>query len=133
MILRSIGAVLAGFFATFILSIATDLVLHAVGVFPPWGQSMSDALFVLAMFYRTIYTIGGGYVTARLAPNKPMSHALILGVIGLLAAIAGTVATWNKGPEFGPKWYPLALVALAIPSVWFGGRLAQRTTAARST
>ena len=101
MILRSIGAVLAGFFATFILSIATDLVLHAVGVFPPWGQSMSDALFVLAMFYRTIYTIGGGYVTARLAPNKPMSHALILGVIGLLAAIAGTVATWNKGPEFG--------------------------------
>jgi hypothetical protein len=133
MILRSIGAVLAGFFATFILSIATDLVLHAVGVFPPWGQSMSDALFVLAMFYRTIYTLGGGYVTARLAPNKPMSHALILGVIGLLAAIAGTVATWNKGPEFGPKWYPLALVALAIPCVWFGGKLAQRTTAARST
>jgi hypothetical protein len=133
MILRSIGAVLAGFFATFILSIATDLVLHAVGVFPPWGQSMSDALFVLAMFYRTIYTIGGGYVTARLAPNKPMSHALILGVIGLLAAIAGTVATWNKGPEFGPKWYPLALVVLAIPCVWFGGKLAQRTTAARST
>ena len=132
MILRSIGAVLAGFFATFILSIATDLVLHAVGVFPPWGQSMSDALFVLAMFYRTIYTIGGGYVTARLAPNKPMSHALILGVIGLLAAIAGTVATWNKGPEFGPKWYSLALVVLAIPCVWFGGKLAQRTTAARS-
>jgi hypothetical protein len=133
MILRSIGAVLAGFFATFILSIATDLVLHAVGVFPPWGQSMSDALFVLAMFYRTIYTLGGGYVTARLAPNKPMSHALVLGVIGLLAAIAGTVATWNKGPEFGPKWYPLALVVLAIPCVWFGGKLAQRTTAARST
>jgi hypothetical protein len=132
MILRSIGAVLAGFFATFILSIATDLVLHAVGVFPPWGQSMSDALFVLAMFYRTIYTIGGGYVTARLAPNKPMSHALILAVIGLLAAIAGTVATWNKGPEFGPKWYSLALVVLAIPCVWFGGKLAQRTTAARS-
>ena len=47
----------------------------------------------------------------------------------LLAAIAGTVATWDKGPEFGPKWYPLALVVLAIPGVWLGGKLAQRAIA----
>ena len=87
---------------------------------------MSNALFVLATAYRTIYTVAGGYITARLAPNKPMGHVWTLGVIGLLAAIAGTVATWNKGPEFGPKWYPLALVVLAIPCVWLGGKLAQR-------
>lgn len=120
---------LAGFFATFILSVGTDLLLHAAGVFPPWGQPMSNALFVLATAYRTIYTVAGGYITARLASNKPMGHVWTLGVIGLLAAIAGTVATWNKGPEFGPKWYPLALVVLAIPSVWLGGRLAQRAIA----
>jgi hypothetical protein len=58
-----------------------------------------------------------------------MGHVWTLGVIGLLAAIAGTVATWNKGPEFGPKWYPLALVVLAIPCVWSGGKLAQRAIA----
>ena len=116
----------AGFFATFILSIGTDLLLHAAGVFPPWGRPMSNALFALATAYRTIYTVAGGYVTARLAPNKPMGHVWTLGVIGLLAAIAGTAATWNKGPEFGPKWYPVALVVLAIPSVWLGGKLAQR-------
>jgi hypothetical protein len=125
-VLRSIGAVLAGFFATFILSIATDLALHAAGVFPPWGQPMSNALFVLATVYRTIYTVGGGYITARLAPDRPMGHALTLGIVGLFAATAGTVATWDKGPEFGPKWYPLALVVLAIPCVWLGGKLAQR-------
>lgn len=90
---------------------------------------MSNALFVLATAYRTIYTVAGGYITARLAPNKPMGHVWTLGVIGLLAAIAGTVATWNKGPAFGPKWYPLALVVLAIPCVWLGGRLAQRAIA----
>jgi hypothetical protein len=118
--------VLAGFFATFILSIGTDLLLHAVGVFPPWGRPMSNALFALATAYRTLYTVAGGYITARLAPNKPMGHVWTLGVIGLLAAIAGTAATWNKGPEFGPKWYPVALVVLAIPSVWLGGKLAQR-------
>jgi hypothetical protein len=37
--------------------------------------------------------------------------------------------TWSAGPEFGPKWYPLALVALALPSVWAGGKLARRATA----
>ena len=66
-VLRSAGAVLAGFFATFILSVATDLVLHATEVFPPWGQPMSNALFVLATVYRTIYTVAGGYITPRVS------------------------------------------------------------------
>jgi len=126
---RTIGAVLAGFFATFILSVATDLVLHATDVFPPWGQPMSNALFVLATVYRTIYTVAGGYITARLAPDRPMGHALTLGVVGLFAAIAGTIVTWDKGPEFGPKWYPLALVVTAIPCTWLGGKLAPCATA----
>lgn len=125
-ILRSIGAVLAGFLACSLLSIGTDVVLHAAGIFPQWGQPMSGALFILATVYRTIYTVAAGYITARLAPNRPMGHVWTLGIIGLLAAITGTVATWDKGPEFGPKWYPLALVVLAIPSVWLGGTLAQR-------
>ena len=119
----------AGFFACALLSIGTDIVLHAAGVFPPWGQPMSDALFVLATVYRTIYTVAGGFITARLAPNRPMAHVWTLGIVGLLAAIAGALATWDKGPEFGPKWYPLALVVLAIPSVWLGGKLARRAVA----
>jgi hypothetical protein len=52
-----------------------------------------------------------------------MQHALALGVLGLVVSIAGTVATWNKGPEFGPKWYPLSLIAIAMPCAWVGGRL----------
>jgi hypothetical protein len=71
----------------------------------------------------------GWLITARLAPDRPMAHVWALGIIGLFAAVAGTVATWNAGPEFGPKWYPLALVALALPSVWAGGKLARRATA----
>jgi surface polysaccharide O-acyltransferase-like enzyme len=119
---RSIGAVVAGFFATFVLSVGTDAVLHATGVFPALGQPMSDLLFVLATVYRTIYTIAGGYITARLAPDRPMRHAMVLGVIGMAAATAGTVATWGRGPEFGPTWYPISLVVLALPSIWVGAR-----------
>ena len=121
--LRSIGAVLAGLVVIFVLSIGTDLAMHATGVFPPWGQPMSDALFLLATAYRIVISIGGCYLAARLAPDKPMKHALALGIVGVIVSIAGTVATWNRGPEFGPKWYPIALVVLSMPCAWVGGKL----------
>lgn len=121
--LRSIGAVFAGFVVVVVLSLGTDMALHASGVFPPWGQPMSDALFLLAMVYRTLYAVLGSYVTARLASHSPMKHALAGGVVGLVLSTVGAVATWDRGPEFGPHWYPLALVATALPCAWAGGRL----------
>jgi peptidoglycan/LPS O-acetylase OafA/YrhL len=84
---------------------------------------MSDALFVLATMYRILYTVGGGYLTARLAPERPMRHVIVLGCVGLVAATIGLVATWNSGPELGPKWYPILLVVTALPCVWLGGRV----------
>ena len=122
-VLRRIGAVFAGLLAVVILSTATDAVLHATGVFPPPGQPMVDALWLLATAYRIVYGVAGGYITARLAPDRPMLHALILGAVGVAASVAGVVATWNMGPAFGPKWYPLGLVALALPCSWAGAKL----------
>jgi len=120
---KSIGAFFAGLLATVVLSIGTDLVLHATGIFPPMGQPMNSSLFTLATIYRTIYSIFGAYLTARLAPASPMKHALILGAVGTVLALIGLLATWNKGPEFGPKWFAVALVILAIPQCWLGGKL----------
>jgi drug/metabolite transporter (DMT)-like permease len=119
----SVGAILAGFFVVVILSIGTDLILHQTGVFPALGQPMGDALSLLATVYRTAYAVAGSYVTARLAPSRPMLHALVGGAIGLLLSTVGAVVTWNRGPEFGPHWYPLALVVTAMPSAWLGGKL----------
>jgi hypothetical protein len=121
--LRRTGAVLAGLLAVVVLSTVTDVVMHASGVFPPWEQPMSDALFVLATAYRTLYGVAGGYIAARLAPDRPMTHALVLGVVGLALSIAGAAATWNAGPAFGPHWYTLALIVIAAPGCWLGGKL----------
>jgi hypothetical protein len=121
---RSIGAVVAGFLAILILSVGTDVVLHAAGVFPPWGQRIAGTLLLLATAYRTVYGIAGSYIAARLAPYRPMAHALALGVVGLVLSSVGAVATWNAGPAFEPKWYPLALIVLAMPCAWVGGKLA---------
>jgi len=52
-----------------------------------------------------------------------MQHAIALGAIGILLTAAVTIATWNKGPAFGPHWYPIALIVLALPCAWMGGKL----------
>jgi hypothetical protein len=120
--MKSIGAVLAGLLLIVILSSAVDVVLHATGVFPPWGQPMSDALFALATGYRIVISVGGCWVAARLAPNRPMQHALVLGAIGFVISAIGAAVTIGRGPEFGPAWYPLVLVAVSMPCAWLGGR-----------
>jgi hypothetical protein len=130
--LRSIGAVLAGMLLVIVLSVGTDVILHATGIYPPWFKPMADSLWVVALAYRIVYGIAGGYVTAWLAPNRPMAHAFLLGVIGIVTSIAGVAANWNKGAEFGPRWFSLALIAIALPGAWIGGALRSRSTARTS-
>ena len=115
---RSIGAIVAAIVFGIITSLGTDAL-----VFPPKGQPVPDGLFLLATAYRTLYGVAGSYLTARLAPKRPMLHCMILGTLGLVVCAAGAVTTWDKGPEFGPKWYPLSLVVLALPQSWAGGRI----------
>ena len=120
---RSVVAVVLGFVAVVVLSLATDQLFHVLEIYPPWGQPMwSPALNLLALAYRTVYTVFAGYLTARLAPHAPMRHVAVLGVIGTIAGVAGA-ATALTVADLGPKWYPIALAAAAFPSVWLGGRL----------
>jgi hypothetical protein len=118
---RSVLAVLAGIVVGAALSIGTDSLLRAAGFFPKLGQQMSDGLFGLATAYRIVYGILGSYVIARLAPNRPMQHALIGGVLGLVVSTIGAVATWNR--DMGPHWYAIAITVTALPCAWAGGKL----------
>lgn len=120
---RSILAILAGLGVIFVLSTGTDQILHASGVYPPWGQPMSDGLFALATAYRIVYGILGCWVTARLAPARPMAHAMALGAIGVVLSLAGLVAAQQQSPALGPLWYSLAIVAISLPCAWAGGRI----------
>jgi peptidoglycan/LPS O-acetylase OafA/YrhL len=130
-ILRRIGAVLGGLVLVVILDTAIDVVMHATGIYPRWFQPMRTALWLVAIGYRMIDGTIGGYVAARLAPDQPVAHALALGSIGFVLSIAGVLATLNKGPEFGPKWYPLALVVVSLPCALLGGLLRARQLQAR--
>ena len=117
---RSAGAVATGFAVVVVLSLVTDQILHVVDVYPPWGEPMNEpGLNLLALTYRSVYTVGGMYLTARLAPHSPMRHALIGGVIGTIIAAVGAVATLPM--QLGPAWYPILLAVTALPLAWLGG------------
>jgi hypothetical protein len=118
---KSILAVAVGVVFIIVVTTLVDIVLHKTGVFPPMDQPINDNLALLATAYRIIISIGGAWLTARLAPDKPMKHALALGVVGTALGFAGVVVTWNSG--LGPRWYPIALAVLAIPQCWVGGKL----------
>lgn len=118
--LKSIFAIIAGFLVVAILSTVTDSILEAVGVFPPpTGGLFITWMLVLALAYRCVYTVLGGWVTAKLAPQNPKKHVLILATIGTIAAIVGTVVGWNLSQH----WYPIALVITALPCCLLGGKL----------
>ena len=122
---RSIVAVLVGMVVGIAITLGTDEVLHIIGVFPPWGASMVgyEGALLLATVYRAVYGVVASYIIARLAPDRPMQHALAGGFVGLAVSTLGAAATWNQGPAFGPHWYPLALIVLALPTAWAGGKL----------
>jgi hypothetical protein len=120
---RSLLAVFAGLLVIALLSTATDELLRALGVFSALGQPILEWLFLIAAAHRVVYSILGCYLAARLAPHQPMKHALLLGAIGVVMSTLGAVATWSEGPEFGPKWYPISLIFVAIPCAWCGGKL----------
>ena len=126
-LLASIGAVVAGFVVTAAGSTLTDMVMYATGIFPSAPEVMAASLFALATTYRAVFTVAGGYTTARLAPDRPMRHAWILAGIGLAAGLAGVIAYYVVGGDrLGPAWYALSIPIEAIPCVWLGARLAVR-------
>lgn len=121
---RSVGAVLAGLFVNAFLASATDMLLVAIGVFPPLHEfgnpaAYSDSLLLLALIYRTLFGVLGCYVTARLATSRPMAHSLVLGGIGVLIGTLGAIASW----ETWTHWYSLAIIAVTLPSAWLGARI----------
>jgi len=129
--MKNFLAVIAGLAFVVILSMGLDAVMHRSGIFPAEPTGMSTGDWVLALSYRLVIAIGGGWITAKLAQSRAVFLAVVLGIIGTVVGLAGLAAAWMMRPNLGPLWYPLLLVVTAIPCTWLGARLAG-TRGARS-
>lgn len=120
---RSILAIVAGFFATFIAVQAGTAALKAImpDRVRPAGARVDDPVVLVAtLAIVAVCAIAGCYLTAKLAPRQPMKHALLLGAIAFAMSIPLTIQVW----QLTPVWYNLYSLAAVMPYAWLGGKLA---------
>lgn len=124
--MRSIGAVAVGFLFIAVLSFGTDILLRVT--FPDDidvpGEIVSVRVLALSLTSAAVYATVGCYLTARLAPARPMWHALLLGVLVLVFTVINAGLLWM----LAATWYKLASLVIVIPCAWIGGRLAERSS-----
>ena len=121
---RSIVAIVVGFFLIGALSFGTDAAVRTAlpNSFDAAGRTNSVALLLATIVYVGVYAVAGCYLTARLAPSRPMRHAMILGLLGLVFNAAGAATVWDTAPA----WYHTVSLLLVLPFAWLGGRLRER-------
>ena len=134
-VLKNTGAVIAGFVAALILTIGMDTLLEGTGIFPTVEEQQKYGfnvlwMNILAILYRMVFTAFGGYLTAKISTGNPMRNVNILGVAGTIIAVIANTAV-SQIPEMAnvlPLWFSFALVLIAYPSAWLGGRLAVKNS-----
>jgi hypothetical protein len=128
---RTLVALFAGLLLNAALSTGMDVLLSVAGLFPAlseYGQAdaFTNPMLAFALLYRTLFGVLGCYVTARLAPRRPMFHSLMLGAIGFAIGVVGAITMWNAASG----WYAISITLVALPAAWVAGALAERRSAA---
>lgn len=112
--------------------LGTLLTAPLLGIAFGVGPETSDARFqelmaapgfiLAAVAHGTFFTALGGYIAARLAPDDPMRHAVIVGVLSLVMAILLATSP-GEGPEVA--WWVAAVGYLVtVPAAAAGGWVA---------
>lgn len=127
-VLQSIGAVLAGYIVSAVLTAITIAVLGAL--FPRSYNPENIEWVIFNVLYGCAFAVVGGYVVARLAPSSPFVHAIVLGVLmAIFALLTGyAVSVALPSPEYAnqPGWYYPVLAITVLPSILLGAWTHQR-------
>ena len=124
--LRLILAIFGGWIIGAALSMGMDYVFHVTNVYPPYGEPMhDDVLLLLAFTYRAVFTIVACYLAAFWARDGAKKAVWVLGILGTLAWLGGSIAMW----EFAHPWYNIGGIVTAIPLALIGGKLYERPSA----
>lgn len=121
---RSAVAVATGFIVIGVLAFGTDALVRAQipSAYESSGRMESVAWLLFTQAYVFLYATIGCWLAARLAPDRPMRHALLLGWLGLAFNVVGSAAQWSTVPV----WYHVVALALVMPAAWLGGRIRER-------
>ena len=124
--LKSCVALLVAFTAYLGAAVLTDVVLRAAWPerFPKLSetQAQDDVMLAIEVVSQIASGFLGGFLAARLAPARPMGHALVLGGICFVLSVAATLQVCL----LYPWWYLGVGLLSTFPSFWAGGHLGRR-------
>ncbi|MDA8017284.1 MAG: hypothetical protein MPN21_07525 [Thermoanaerobaculia bacterium] len=120
-ILRSIGAVVAGFATWTVLWLSSNAAARAIvpDAFDDQGLTSSTGILLFLLVASVVYSIVAGWVTAAVAGRAEVPHTVALGVVQTAIGIAVQLAYW----DVMPLWYHLPFLALLLPGNVLGGWL----------
>lgn len=126
--LRSVGAVVLGYFTTLVLVVMTFFILGAVlpETLPTSeGETASINLLGLLLFISFGQAIVGGYVTATTAKRHEFAHgAALMG----LTLLMGLISLYSVQSSNQPQWYALLTIGVGLIGILMGTyiRVAQK-------
>lgn len=127
--LRSTLAVVGGFLLIGALAFGTGTLVQSA-----WptrhaadGTPTTTEMMLVQLLYVGVYATLGCWAAARLAPSRPMLHALVVGVLGLALNVPSAILLRDRAPA----WYLAAGVVTTMCWAWLGGRIAESRQGAR--
>jgi hypothetical protein len=127
-ILRSVLAVVAGFVVIGVLAVGAGMLVASLwpDAVDATGNPATTTARLAQLLYVGVLATFGCWLAGRLAPGRPMAHALAVGVLGLILNVASAWAVRDAHPA----WYLAAGVLTTMLWAWLGGRLAEGRGAA---
>jgi len=130
-VLKNIIAVVVGILVGSIVNMAIVMISGSI-IPPPEGgdittmEGLKETMhlftpkhFIFPFLAHAIGTLSGAFIAAKVAANRKMTFALVIGVFFL---IGGAVNVYSLG---GPVWFNvLDLLAAYIPMAYLGGKMA---------
>lgn len=114
-------SVLAGFLVWTVLFLVGNQVLFRVfrDRFSDDMVTTDTTVLGVTLALTVLYSLIAGFVTARLAPRRPIVHGVALGVVQTAIGIAVQSAYWNVIPG----WYHVAFIGMLFPATVAGAAL----------
>jgi hypothetical protein len=114
--LRSIGAVAAGYF---VFGISAVLLFQLSGRDP--HNDAPTAFKIASVVWGAVFALVGGWLAAHVSVRRPSAHAAAVAVVIAAGALLSMLLDRS-----GAHWTHLAAAVVMAPCAWLGGVLAAR-------
>jgi hypothetical protein len=121
--LRTIGAVAAGCGSMSALTVAaSQFVRLGLSRRLDADTELAALALVVVLVATAVAVMAGSFLAARMAPQHPLFHALLVGSIAYVLSMSATSILWTEAPA----WFHMAVVLIQLPAALVGGLLTVR-------